>query len=459
MKRVLVANRGEIAVRIIRAAHTSGLEAVSVYSDADATSQWVRLADEAVYIGKSAATKSYLNSSALVEAAVSSGADAVHPGYGFLSERPEFANEVADAGLTFVGPDAATIEMMGDKAAARSAAQQAGVPVVPGSGPVEAVDDAATAAEQVGYPVLVKAAAGGGGRGIRPVASAAELADVLPAAQAEAHSAFKDDTVYLERAIDGARHVEVQVLADDHGNVVHAFERDCSVQRRRQKLIEEAPAPNLSGDTRKNINEAAVRLARQVGYRGAGTVEFLLTPAGEFFFIEMNTRIQVEHPISEAVTGVDLVAEQLRIAAGKPVSFSQQDVVINGAAIELRINSEDPQQQFQPTPGTLTRLDPPGGPGVRVDTGFVAEDRISPFYDSMIAKLICFGPDRVSALARADQALSEFRVQGVPTTVSTHQRLLGESDLRTGAVHTRWLEELWAESDERNTQSDNTVSS
>lgn len=458
MKRVLVANRGEIAVRVIRAAHAAGFEAVAVYSDADAESQWVRLADDAVHIGKSAAAKSYLNSSALVQAALSSGADAVHPGYGFLSERPEFANDVADAGLGFVGPDAPTIQMMGDKAAARSAAQRADVPVVPGSDPVETVADAAAAAEQVGYPVLVKASAGGGGRGIRPVASETELADVLPAAQAEARSAFNDGTVYLERAIDGARHIEVQVLADDHGNVLHTFERDCSVQRRRQKLIEEAPAVNLPPETRAHINEAAVRLARQVGYRGAGTVEFLLTPSGEFFFIEMNTRIQVEHPISEAVTGVDLVAEQLRIAAGKPVSFAQHDVAIDGAAIELRINSEDPEQQFQPTPGHLSRLDLPGGPGVRVDTGFVAGDRISPFYDSMIAKLICAGPDRATALARAQQALSEFRVDGVPTTVSTHRRLLGEAELRTGAVHTRWLEQLWAEPDEQSAESETPVS-
>ncbi len=444
MRRVLVANRGEIAVRIIRAARAAGLEAVAVYSDADAEGQWVRLADTAVHIGKSAAAKSYLNSAALVEAAVSAGADAVHPGYGFLSERPGFAKEVADAGLTFVGPAVSTIEMMGDKAAARDAAQRADVPIVPGSAPVADVDEAVAAAERVGYPVLVKAAAGGGGRGIRPVASDAELAEVLPAAQAEARSAFSDDTVYLERAITGARHVEVQVLADGHGTVVHTFERDCSVQRRRQKLIEEAPAPGLSARTRASINEAAVRLARQVGYVGAGTVEFLLTPSGEFFFIEMNTRIQVEHPVSEVITGVDLVSEQLRIASGEPVSFAQEDVAIGGAAVELRINAEDPDNQFQPTPGELSRLDLPGGPGVRVDTGFVAGDRISPFYDSMIAKLVCFGPDRDTALTRARQALAELRVEGVPTTASTHRRLLDEADLRAGAVHTRWLEDLWS---------------
>src|SRR5690606_25767468 len=264
-------------------------------------------------------------------------------------------------------------------------------------------------------------------------------------AQAEARAAFSDDTVYLERAIDGARHIEVQILADTAGTVVHTFERDCSVQRRRQKLIEEAPAPGLPARTRADINDAAVRLARQVGYLGAGTVEFLLTPSGEFFFIEMNTRIQVEHPISEAITGVDLVSEQLRIAAGEPISFGQDEVGIRGAAVELRINAEDPDNRFQPTPGTLTRLDLPGGPGVRVDTGFVAGDRISPFYDSMIAKVICSGPDRDTALARARQALAELRVEGVPTTVSVHRRLLDEPDVRAGAVHTRWLEELMPE--------------
>lgn len=459
MRRVLVANRGEIAVRIIRAAHTAGLEAVAVYSDADADGQWVRLADSAVHIGKSPAAKSYLNSAALVEAAVSAGADAVHPGYGFLAERPGFAKEVAGAGLTFVGPAVSTIEMMGDKAAARSAAHRADVPIVPGSGPVASVDEAVAAADDVGYPVLIKASAGGGGRGIRPVASTAELIEALPAAQAEARSAFSDDTVYLERAIAGARHIEVQVLADSHGNVVHTFERDCSVQRRRQKLIEEAPAPNLSRETRARINEAAVRLARQVGYVGAGTVEFLLTPGEEFFFIEMNTRIQVEHPISEAITGIDLVAEQLRIAAGRPLSSDQNDIAIRGAAVELRINAEDPDNNFQPTPGLLSRFDLPGGPGVRVDTGFVAGDRISPFYDSMIAKLICFGPERATALARARQALAELRIEGVPTTVSTHQRLLGEPDLHTGAVHTRWLEELLSDPAQPRAEGEITVDS
>lgn len=443
MKRVLVANRGEIAVRVVRAAHAAGMEAVAVYSDADAEAAWVRMADRAAHLGKSAAAKSYLNADAVLRAAVSTGADAVHPGYGFLSERPGFAEQVADAGLTFVGPPASVIEKMGDKAAARQAAERAGVPVVPGSGPVTDVDEAVAAAANVGYPVLVKASAGGGGRGIRPVSSAAELAEVLPAAKAEARSAFGDDTVYLERALAGARHVEVQVLADGHGTALHTFERDCSVQRRRQKLVEEAPAPALSTGVRASINEAAVRLAREVGYLGAGTVEFLLSPDGEFFFIEMNTRIQVEHPISELVTGVDLVAEQLRIAADEPVSFPQSAVSPTGAAIELRINAEDPDDNFRPSPGRLERLDLPGGPGVRVDTGFVAGDRISPFYDSMIAKLICSGPDRAAALTRAGQALSELRIEGVPTTAPTHRRLLEHPDLRAGSVHTGWLEELW----------------
>ncbi|MQA07268.1 MAG: acetyl-CoA carboxylase biotin carboxylase subunit [Pseudonocardiaceae bacterium] len=439
MKRVLVANRGEIAVRVIRAAHAAGLEAVAVYSDVDAQSRWVRIADTAVHIGGSAVTKSYLNPDALLAAARGSGADAVHPGYGFLSERASFARAVAEAGLVFVGPPAGVIDTMGDKAAARRTAEQAGMPIVPGSGPVSDVDDAVAAAERVGYPVLVKAAAGGGGRGIRPVDSAAALAEVLPAAQAEARSAFGDDTVYLERALTPARHIEVQVLADEHGNVVHTFERDCSVQRRRQKLLEEAPAPGLEPSRRAAINDAAVRLAKQVGYRGAGTVEFLLTPSGEFFFIEMNTRIQVEHPISEAITGVDLVAEQLRIAAGRPLSFNQADISIDGAAVELRINAEDPDNGFAPSPGELTRFELPGGPGVRVDTGFVAGDRISPFYDSLIAKLICSGPDREAANVRARQALDEMHIEGVRSTISLHRKLIDNEELRAGPVHTGWL--------------------
>ncbi|WP_431877310.1 acetyl-CoA carboxylase biotin carboxylase subunit [Amycolatopsis sacchari] len=438
MRRVLVANRGEIALRIIRACHEAGVEAVAAYSDADKAARWVELADDSVHIGGSPAGKSYLNADAVLAAARQSDVDAVHPGYGFLSENAAFARRVAEAGLTFIGPPAAVIEKMGDKATARRMAEEAGVPVVPGSGPLNDLAAAEAAAAEVGFPLLVKAAAGGGGRGIRPVASAEELADVLPTAQAEAAAAFGDGTVYLERLLERARHIEVQVLADDHGGVVHAYERDCSVQRRRQKLFEEAPAPGLAQEVREAIAEAAVRLARHVGYRGAGTVEFLLADDGSFYFIEMNTRIQVEHPVTECVTGLDLVAEQLRIADGKALSVAQEDIVLDGAAVELRLNAEDPDAGFRPAPGELTRFDLPGGPGVRVDTGFVAGDRISPFYDSMIAKLICWGATRDEALSRARQALAELRVEGVPTTASLHARLLPE--LAGGPVHTRWLE-------------------
>ncbi|GAA4669370.1 acetyl-CoA carboxylase biotin carboxylase subunit [Amycolatopsis dongchuanensis] len=438
MRRVLVANRGEIALRIIRACHEAGVEAVAAYSDADKAARWVELADDSVHIGGSPAGKSYLNADAVLTAARQSDVDAVHPGYGFLSENAAFARRVAEAGLTFIGPPADVIEKMGDKATARRMAEEAGVPVVPGSGPLNDLAAAEAAAAEVGFPLLVKAAAGGGGRGIRPVASAEELADVLPTAQAEAAAAFGDGTVYLERLLERARHIEVQVLADDHGGVVHAYERDCSVQRRRQKLFEEAPAPGLAQEVREAIAEAAVRLARHVGYRGAGTVEFLLADDGSFYFIEMNTRIQVEHPVTECVTGLDLVAEQLRIADGKALSVAQEDIVLDGAAVELRLNAEDPDAGFRPAPGELTRFDLPGGPGVRVDTGFVAGDRISPFYDSMIAKLICWGATRDEALSRARQALAELRVEGVPTTASLHARLLPE--LAGGPVHTRWLE-------------------
>ncbi|TNC29092.1 acetyl-CoA carboxylase biotin carboxylase subunit [Amycolatopsis alkalitolerans] len=436
MRRVLVANRGEIALRLIRACHQAGFEAVAAYSNADKESRWVELADDAVYLGGSPAAKSYLNADAVLDAAKHSGADAIHPGYGFLAENAAFARRVAEAGLTFIGPPAEVIEKMGDKATARRMAAEAGVPVVPGSDPLSGAGAAEAAAREVGFPLLVKASAGGGGRGIRPVASAAELAEVVATARAEAAATFGDGTVYLERLIERARHIEVQVLADDHGNVTHAFERDCSVQRRRQKLIEEAPAPGLAPGLREAITEAAVRLSRHVGYRNAGTVEFLVA-GDEFFFIEMNTRIQVEHPVSECVTGLDLVAEQLRIACGAPLSVTEAE--LTGAAVELRINAEDPALDFRPAPGELTRFDLPGGPGVRVDTGFAAGDQISPFYDSMIAKLICWGATRAEALSRARQALAELRIEGVASTAGLHAELLGE--LADGPVHTRWLEE------------------
>ena len=442
--RVLVANRGEIAVRIIRAAHLLGWEAVVPYSDADQEALWVDLADTAVHIGKSPASESYLDIEKLLEAARATDCDLVHPGYGFLSERPSFARAVADAGLAFVGPDADLISTMGDKAAARRAAQEADVPVVPGSEVITDKAEALGLAEEIGYPVLVKASAGGGGKGIRLVESADELPDALSTAQSEARSAFGDDSVYLEKVIVRARHIEVQLIADTHGHVVHAFERDCSVQRRRQKLLEEAPAPDLGDDLRDSMTAASLRLARAVGYVGAGTVEYLVE-GDRFYFIEMNTRIQVEHPISEEICGVDLVAEQLLVATGKELSVTQGDLVAQGVALEFRINAEDPENAFFPSPGTLTRFDLPAGPGIRIETGYAAGGVVSPYYDSMLAKVIVRGRDRDQAIARSIQALSELRIEGVATTRDVHLRLLGDSAVADGPVSTSWLEEYLAE--------------
>jgi acetyl-CoA carboxylase, biotin carboxylase subunit len=438
---VLVANRGEIALRVVRACRELGLRSVAVYSDADAGAAHVRHADDAVHIGKSSATKSYLDPDAVLEAARSSGADAVHPGYGFLSERAAFARAVTDAGLVWVGPAADVIERMGDKAAARAVAAQAGVPVVPGSDELADADDAVAAAARIGYPVLVKAAAGGGGRGIRPASSDDELRRVVVEAQREAASAFGSDVVYLERALAHPKHIEVQVLADTHGGVVHCFERDCSMQRRRQKVLEEAPAPGLDPEVRTAMCDAATALAREVGYVGAGTVEFLLDPpSGEFFFIEMNTRIQVEHPVTELVTGLDLVALQLRVADGEPLPMAQDEIVCRGAALEFRVNAEDPADDFLPSPGEVTALELPGGPGVRVDTALAAGDVIPPFYDSMVAKLCVWAPDRGAALARGRRALAEYRVEGVPTTIPLHRRLLEDPTVIAGDYDITFLE-------------------
>jgi acetyl-CoA carboxylase biotin carboxylase subunit len=447
---VLVANRGEIALRIVRACRELGLRSVAIYSDADAGAAHVRHADDAVHIGKSPATKSYLDPDAVLDAARSSGADAVHPGYGFLSERAAFARAVTEAGLVWVGPPAEVIERMGDKAAARAVAAQAGVPVVPGSDELADVEDAVAAAVRVGYPVLVKAAAGGGGRGIRPASSDDELRRVVVEAQREAASAFGSDVVYLERALAHPKHIEVQVLADTHGGVVHCFERDCSMQRRRQKVLEEAPAPGLDPEVRTAMCEAAVALARATGYVGAGTVEFLLDQGVEgdsgggaprgFYFIEMNTRIQVEHPITELVTGLDLVAWQLRVADGEALPMAQDEIVCRGAALEFRVNAEDPADDFLPSPGEVTALELPGGPGVRVDTALAAGDVIPPFYDSMVAKLCVWAPDRAAALARGRRALAEYRVEGVPTTIPLHRRLLDDPAVIAGDYDITFLE-------------------
>ena len=438
---LFIANRGEIAVRIIRAARELGIRTIQAYSQADADSLAVRLADEAVEIGPPQAAKSYLNMEAILEAARRSGAEAVHPGYGFLAESADFADAVELAGLIFVGPKAETIRLLGDKVSAREAAARAGVPTVPGSG--GRVDDLKTAHEVVestGFPVMIKAAAGGGGRGIRIVTSKEEFDRLLPQASAEARSAFGDGGLYIEKLIERARHVEVQVLGDGE-RVVHCFERECSLQRRRQKVWEEAPAPTLSDRSRRKLCDSAVMLAESVGYRGAGTLEYLYDDtSGDFYFIEMNTRIQVEHPITEAITGIDLVREMLRIAGGEPLRLRQEDIRIKGCAIECRINAEDPANDFMPNLGVVESLMVPGGPGVRFDSLLYPGYAISPFYDSLLGKLIVWDEDRPSALRRLERALAELEISGLKTTQSLHQALLGEAAVRDAAFHTTFLE-------------------
>jgi acetyl-CoA carboxylase biotin carboxylase subunit len=439
--RVLVANRGEIAIRVIRACRDLGISPIAVYSEADRDALHVALADDAVEIGPAHARRSYLLPDAIVEAARSAGAEAVHPGYGFLSEDPRLPRACAEAGLVFVGPPADVMAMVGDKVTARAAAIAAGVPVVPGSdGRVESVADALAVAAAIGYPVMVKASAGGGGRGIRVVEGPDALAAAFKQASTEAEAAFGDGGLFIEKRLVRPRHVEVQVLADAHGQVVHLFERDCSTQRRKQKLIEEAPAPALDPATREMLCTGAVDFARGVGYRGAGTCEFLVDADGAACFIEMNARIQVEHGITELVTGVDLVAEQLRIAAGLPLGIAQDQVRVTGAAIQFRVNAEDPDRGFLPAPGEISAWHAPDGPGVRVDTGFESRCVVQPFYDSLIAKLLVWGSDREQAIARARRALGEFRVEGVATTLGLHRRLLDWDELLDARVDTESLE-------------------
>jgi acetyl-CoA carboxylase biotin carboxylase subunit len=441
MKRLLVANRGEIAVRIIRAAHELGLETVAVHSDADADSLAVRMADVVVPIGPAPAAKSYLSIDALLHAARDSGADAVHPGYGFLSENAKFAQAVENAGLIFVGPTPEAIRTMGNKALARETAAKAGVPTVPGSDGVTATaEDALSAAAAIGYPIMIKASAGGGGRGIRVANDADDLRKQMSVAQAEAQAAFGDRSVYLERFIRRARHIEVQVLGDGR-DVIHCFERECSLQRRRQKILEEAPSPALSPATRERLCASAVLLAKSVGYRGAGTLEYLYDDdSGEFFFIEMNTRIQVEHPITEMITGIDLVQEMIRVARGEPLRHRQSDIQARGAAIECRINAEDPDKNFLPSPGRVSEMSVPGGPGVRVDTMLYPGYTVPPFYDSLLAKLIVHAEDRPSAIARMRRALRELHIEGVKTTCSLHRQLMDEPRFQAAQFDTSFLE-------------------
>ncbi|WP_278533222.1 acetyl-CoA carboxylase biotin carboxylase subunit [Delftia acidovorans] len=439
--KLLIANRGEIAVRIIRAAKELGLKTVAVYSDADAQSLAVRMADEAVRIGPAHATRSYLSVDAILEAAADSGAGAVHPGYGFLSENAAFAERIEAAGLVIVGPTPHAIRTMGDKAAARAAAMKAGVPTVPGSaGVVTDADSAVALAKGIGYPIMIKASAGGGGRGIRVAHDEAELRQQFATATAEAQAAFGNGEVYLERFIRQARHIEVQILGDGQ-RVVHCFERECSLQRRRQKVWEEAPSAAISEATRAALCESALRLAHAVAYRGAGTLEYLYDDdTREFFFIEMNTRIQVEHPITEMITGIDLVKEMLRIALGQPLRLQQEDIRLTGAAIEVRINAENAAKNFMPSPGLVSQLVVPGGPGVRFDTMLFPGCTVPAYYDSLLGKLIVHDTDRAVALARMRRALGELQVEGIHTTIPLHRALCEDAGVAQAAFHTGFLE-------------------
>ncbi|MFA6092300.1 MAG: acetyl-CoA carboxylase biotin carboxylase subunit [Elusimicrobiota bacterium] len=439
--KVLVANRGEIAVRVLRACRELGLRTVAVYSEADRESMHVGMADEAVCIGPAQAKESYLRVDRLLAAAKLTGADAVHPGYGFLSENAGFALACREKGLVFIGPPPEAIAALGDKIEAKRLAEKAGVPVVPGAlGDARAL---ARAAGKIGFPVMVKAAAGGGGKGLRMVREASALASEIEKAAGEAQAAFGDGTLYLEKFIERPRHVEIQICADLHGNVVAAVERDCTVQRRHQKLIEESPSPAVSPSLRRKLQEAAIRLAKSCGYSNLGTVEFLLDPEGGFYFMEVNARLQVEHPVTETVTGLDLVAEQIRLAAGERLSFDQARAgEIRSHSIEHRINAEDPAHGFAPRPGMIESLRLPGGPGVRVETHIYTGYTVPSHYDSLIAKLVVGAPDRASALARAHRALGEFCIEGIPTTIPFHRRVLEDARFRSGEIDTGYAGSL-----------------
>ena len=440
--KILIANRGEVALRVVRACKEMGIASVAVFSEADRDSLHARMADEAICIGPAASAKSYLNMPNIISAALTTGAEAIHPGYGFLAENAAFARAVADSGLVFIGPSPDAIERMGDKAVARQTMMTAGVPCVPGSkGVVETSDEALEFALEVGFPVLIKASAGGGGKGMRVAVDEKELHANFTAAKTEAAAAFGNDEVYIEKYLARPRHVEMQILADTHGNAVYLYERDCSVQRRHQKLIEEAPSPALSPELRAEMGAAAMKAVRAVDYVNAGTVEFLLDTDGRFYFMEMNTRVQVEHPVTEQVTGVDIIKEQLRIAAGEPMKHAhQEDVHLSGHAIEFRINAEDPLHNFRPHPGTIDVFNPPGGFGVRIDSHIYSGYSVPPYYDSLLGKLIVWGETRAEAVARARRALDEFIVVGIPTTIPFHQYVVEEEHFVSGEVYTDFVE-------------------
>jgi acetyl-CoA carboxylase biotin carboxylase subunit len=438
--KILIANRGEIALRVHRACKEMGISTVAVHSEADASAMHVRLADESVCIGPAAAAKSYLNIPSIIAACEITGAQAVHPGYGFLSENARFAEIVGAHGYTFIGPRPEHIRMMGDKITAKQAVKAAGIPVVPGSdGAITNPAAAMAAAEAIGFPVLIKASAGGGGRGMKVALTRDGLAEAVATAQSEARAAFGDDAVYMERYLQKPRHIELQVIADSFGNVCHLGERDCSLQRRHQKVLEEAPSPAIDGATRARIGKVVVDAIKAIGYLGVGTIEFLYEE-GEFFFIEMNTRLQVEHPVTEAITGIDLVREQIRIAAGLPLSFSQDEVVFEGHAIECRINAENPRT-FTPSPGLVTDFHAPGGLGVRLDSALYAGYSIPPYYDSLAGKLIVHGRDRAECIARMRRCLGEMVVGGIETTIPLFQDLLNQADILNGDYNIHWLEQ------------------
>ncbi len=449
-KKVLIANRGEIALRIIRACQELGIRTVAVYSEADRESLHVRFADEDVCIGPPSSAQSYLNIPRLIAAAEITGAEAIHPGYGFLAENAEFSEICAKSNITFIGPTPGQIRAMGDKATARATMMAAGVPTVPGSqGLVTSLEEAARIAPEIGFPVMIKASAGGGGKGMRVAPEAESFPKLFEAARNEARAAFGDPSVYLEKCILRPRHVEIQVFGDCHGRVVHLGERDCSIQRRHQKLVEEAPSPALTQALREVMGEAAVRAAAAIDYVGAGTVEFLLDQDGSFYFIEMNTRIQVEHPVTEVTTGFDLVKEQILVAAGHPLSFPEGPVSLRGHAIEFRINAEDPRRNFQPSPGMITTFHPPGGPGVRLDTHVYAGYRVPPYYDSLLGKLIVSGKTREEALVRARYALNSFVIEGVETTLPFLAQIVEDPSFQSGDVDTGFVERFMKENPPR----------
>ncbi len=442
VEKVLIANRGEIALRIIRTCRELGIATVAVYSTVDKNALHVQLADEAVCVGDSLSNKSYLNIPNILAAATSRGVDAIHPGYGFLAENDKFAEMCNDHGIIFIGPSPSSIRQMGDKSTAKETMEKVGVPTVPGSkGLLVDIQEAFELADKIGYPIIIKATAGGGGRGMRLVESPDKLEKMFKAAQGEAEAAFGNDGLYMEKFIKKPRHVEVQILADRSGNVIHLGERDCSVQRRHQKLLEESPSPAINSDLREKMGDAAIAAAQSIKYEGAGTVEFLVDEDEHFYFMEMNTRIQVEHPVTEMVTGVDLIAEQIKIAGGNDLDFKQEEIQLNGHAIECRINAEDPSHNFRPSPGKITGWLPPGGPGVRVDSHVYTGYEIPPFYDSLIGKLIVWGKDRNSAIKRMNRALNECAVTGIPTTIDFHLTLLDKSKFKEGKIYTKYVEE------------------